>query len=156
LHAGRGIFREAAAGVTVYLAALPALVGAMLLTAFLIKLTGHTPSHPIAHQISTEPARVVSLFALASLFAPVTEEVMFRGVLYHHLRGRWGAIVSGVVVAFIFAVIHPQGWLGLPPLMVLALTFSAMREWRGSLVGPVVVHGLHNGAMLTISVLAMG
>ena len=76
---------------------------------------------------------------------------MFRGVLYRHLREASSGLrpavsvlLSGLVVSFLFAVIHPQGFLGLPPLMALALAFTLMREWRGTLLPPMIAHGINN------------
>jgi membrane protease YdiL (CAAX protease family) len=48
------------------------------------------------------------------------------------------------VVSFLFAVIHPQGFLAVPPLMSLALAFTLMREWRGTLLPPMIAHGINN------------
>ena len=54
---------------------------------------------------------------------PIVEEIMFRGVLYHLLREStrnwrvWSIVFSVAASGFVFAVIHPQGWLGVPVLM---------------------------------------
>ena len=50
----------------------------------------------------------------------------------------------------VIAVIHPQGWLGVPPLMGLALVFALAREWRGSLLPPMIAHGINNGVSMTL------
>jgi membrane protease YdiL (CAAX protease family) len=41
-------------------------------------------------------------------------------------------------------VIHPQGWAGVPAIMVLASTFSLLRMWRQSLIAPITAHALNN------------
>jgi membrane protease YdiL (CAAX protease family) len=56
--------------------------------------------------------------------------------------------------SFVFAVIHPQGILGVPMLMTLALGFTVARELRGSLVGAMAAHGLNNG-LVTIVALSL-
>jgi membrane protease YdiL (CAAX protease family) len=88
---------------------------------------------------------------------------MFRGVLYRHLRdgSRWlgtaaSVIFSGTVNAFIFAAIHPQGWIAIPALMSLAYAFIIMREWRGTLIPCMVIHGLSNGIVMTLVILVLG
>ena len=87
----------------------------------------------------------------ACVAAPIVEETMFRGVLYRHLRDltggwqRWISIGFACLLnALIFASIHPQGALGIPMLMTLAIGFSLVREWRDSLFGPILMHGLNN------------
>jgi membrane protease YdiL (CAAX protease family) len=94
---------------------------------------------------------VFGLYLLVSVFAPVMEETMFRGALFHHLRRRWGWAVSAPIVAFIFAVIHPQGWVAVPVLGSIALVLAALREWRGSLIAPMVAHACNNFIVLTLA-----
>jgi membrane protease YdiL (CAAX protease family) len=53
-------------------------------------------------------------------------------------------------------VIHPQGLEAVPILMALAFTFCLVREWRGSLVPAMIAHGISNGLVLTLLILAMG
>jgi membrane protease YdiL (CAAX protease family) len=83
-------------------------------------------------------------------------------VLYRHLRGatagagRTASIVlSGLVSAFIFAVIHPQGWVAIPALMSLALAFVILREWRGTLIPCMIVHGISNFLVMSMVILVL-
>jgi membrane protease YdiL (CAAX protease family) len=105
----------------------------------------------------------VQIFVLVSLLAPLVEETMFRGVLYRHLREAsiWlrpllSALLSATVVSFVFAVIHPQGLLGVPALMGLAYAFALAREWRDTLIPSMVAHGINNGVAFTLSILLAG
>ncbi len=88
---------------------------------------------------------------------------MFRGLLYRHLReastrfGRVaGVFFSAALTSFVFAVIHPQGLLGIPVLATLAFGFALMREWRGTLVPSMVAHAVHNGGTTLVLLLAAG
>jgi membrane protease YdiL (CAAX protease family) len=81
---------------------------------------------------------------------------MFRGALYHGVRVRLPFIVASLIVAFIFAVIHPQGLAAVPALMGIAIVLAALREWRGSIVAPVVAHAINNGVILILLVLLIG
>jgi membrane protease YdiL (CAAX protease family) len=122
------------------------------------------PSHPIVEYLMTGNwLSIIQIVVVASLLAPIVEETMFRGVLYRHLReasARLGVtmsvILSGTVVSFVFAVIHPQGWLAVPPLMALAFGFTLLREWRGTLIPSMVAHGINNGLLTVVLILAMG
>jgi membrane protease YdiL (CAAX protease family) len=100
---------------------------------------------------------------LASLGAPLIEETMFRGVLYRHLREASGRIArnasilaSATLASFVFAVVHPQGWMLIPALMALAFVFSLVREWRGTLIPSMVAHGVHNGVLVLIGFFVLG
>ena len=64
----------------------------------------------------------------------------------------WLVIVS-VALCVIFAAIHPQGGVGIPMLTTIALAFAALREWRGSIIAPMVCHACVNGVTVTMLVL---
>ena len=152
LHAGRGFFKEAACGAIGYVAGLPVLVVGTLITVAISKMTGADPTHPISRVIRPDPLVMALLFLLASVWAPITEELMFRGTLFAHLRERWGWWWSALVVSLVFAIIHPQGFAGIPVLMSIALMLAAIREWRGSIVGCMVAHALNNTVVLVMTV----
>ena len=79
-------------------------------------------------------------------------------VLYRYLRDvttPWGlapsVIFSTTLNGFLFAAVHPQGWVAIPALMALAYAFLLLREWRGTLIPAIIVHGMSNGlVMLTL------
>jgi len=177
LTLGRRPAVEPWCGVCCYGLALPLLGVGFLLTLLLLlverALGGNGevsfrpsggPSHPIVEVVARGDlfARLEVLF-LACVVAPLVEETMFRGVLYRHLREAtarcgpaWSFLLSATVVSFLFAVIHPQGLIAVPVLMALAYGFTIAREWRGSLVGSMVGHGLNNGLVMIVTMLAMG
>lgn len=99
----------------------------------------------------TESYVRIALFASAVLFAPLTEELMYRGVLFRATRplGVWVAIITTAVV---FTGVHvfgldPNNRMGsaaivLPPLFALALLLGWLTERTGRL-GPALF--LHSG-----------
>jgi membrane protease YdiL (CAAX protease family) len=173
LHLDGQPLRQVFCGPACYLCALPLLAAALLITLGLMfaqkhlglgdpTVPGAGPSHPILGQALRADLWVwVQLFLVACVAAPIVEEIMFRGVLYRHLREascRWGRVVSilfsTLVSSFIFAAIHPQGWLGVPVLMALAIAFALAREWRRSLLPAMIAHGMNNGVSLLLLILA--
>ena len=156
LYRGRGIFREILSGLAGYIAGVPILALAMLVTLLLTRFGGKQPTHPIINEVSTDFWNIVKLYLLASVWAPITEEMLFRGAFFHHLRRRHGWIVSAAIVSFIFAAIHPQGILGIPMLMTIAFILAAIREWRGSIIGSMTAHALNNTMTITVVILLMG
>ena len=114
---------------------------------------GQSISHPIQEYVADSDATVFLWIVLsACVAAPIVEETVFRGILYRHLRdltSHWRTTVtvafSAVINAFIFAAIHPQGVMLIPVLGSLAVGFSLMREWRGSLYPSMIMHAIHNG-----------
>jgi membrane protease YdiL (CAAX protease family) len=160
-------------GIACYLASMPLLLVGVLMSLELLNLYKRfvgedpfsvpiRPTHPITEMLLHSGWwEKVQIFVLAAVCAPIIEETMFRGVLYRHLRelgARWPRVLSvlfsSVAASFVFAVIHPQGFSGVPVLMVLALGFALARELRGSLVGAMAAHGLNN-ALVTLLTLSM-
>lgn len=158
LHAGRGVAREVLCGVAGYAAALPVLIAGVLITALLTVLWSlisgsepHPPHHAPADLISQgDTATLIALGSLVVLWAPLVEECVFRGALYRHFRGRLAGLPSGLLSAGIFAFMHGYGVLFTPPLIALGLVFAWLREWRGSLIAPIVAHMIQNSIAFTL------
>ncbi|MEM7229993.1 MAG: CPBP family intramembrane glutamic endopeptidase [Planctomycetota bacterium] len=179
LSFGRNPVMEVLSGLACYAMALPILavgLGIMLILVAIqaaftpaggegdIFVPTGGPAHPIILEIANGSisARVLILL-LAAVAAPVVEEIMFRGVLYRHLRDASRSfavvgsfIVSGLLSSFVFAIVHPQGWIAVPVLMALAMAFCLAREWRDSLIAPMVVHGTSNGIVMTMMIFLVG
>ena len=147
LHRGQGLWREMGAGVLGWLASLPLLVVGMIAASWIMRLTGEFPSHPIVEVFAGNGWAKLGALLLAVVWAPISEEIMFRGLLFPGLSA-WLRWLAGMLVgAFVFAVIHPQSWAGVPAIMVLACSFSFLRLWRQSLIAPMTAHALNNGLM---------
>lgn len=162
LHLGKRPYLEPLLGVATYLGAIPLVLVAAVGTAVVLSSEfgrGHQPQpHPVADEIlQTEGWGRLQIFFLACVCAPIVEEIVFRGLLYYHLReasARLGhgmsVVLSFLGVSFLFAIIHPQGLFGVPFLAALATAFTLTREWRGTLVPSIVAHAITNGVTLLI------
>ena len=173
---GAGVIKEMTFGIAGYAMMLPILVAGILMTLLLVVLqqigsgepdpfagTGGG-SHPIIVEIAEGGWRVqVLLLAFAVIVAPIVEETMFRGVLYRHLRSAKknlstiaSIVCSVLLTSFLFASIHPQGWIAIPALMGIAIGMNLMREWRGTLIPSMVVHGVSNGIVTSFMLVFLG
>jgi membrane protease YdiL (CAAX protease family) len=168
LTLGRLPWAEPAVGLAGYLVTLPMLAVGLAVTLVLMMFQGAIageqptfaptggPAHPIiVHMAGGAIWPKVTLLLLAAGAAPIVEETMFRGVLYRHLRdasaafGTGASILLSVVLnSFIFAAIHPQGLVAVPALMSLACGMALVREWRGTLIPSMVIHGVSNGLIM--------
>jgi membrane protease YdiL (CAAX protease family) len=151
-HTGCGWLKEAAAGIGGYLAGCPFMAIGLVMTVLLMKVAGAPAANPVFTLLR---GNVLATYALACVFAPVIEETMFRGVLFHHLRGHWSWFASAAAIAFIFAVIHPQGWVAIPILWAIAMVLAALREWRGSIIAPVTAHAFNNFVAITLALMVL-
>lgn len=158
LIAPRGVMREVGAGCLAYLASLPMLVAAGVLGVVLKAiqddlLKDHisptTGGNPVFEMVSQGGAlQLILLFTLATIWAPIVEETVFRGCLFRHMRSRVGFLIAAPASALAFGLMHQYEIVLLGPVLALGVMFAFMREWRGSLVGPIVMHALHNGTVL--------
>jgi membrane protease YdiL (CAAX protease family) len=160
-------FRELLIGLLSYCTALPFFVIGFVATALLMLLQKHLapdapdPSHPVQEAlVGADFATVIQIMVLGVVIAPISEEIMFRGVLFRNLRDttqrfRFVAsfLVSAVISSFVFSAIHPQGWVTIPVLMGLAFGFCVAREWRGSLMASMIAHATTNFVTLSLNVL---
>ena len=163
---GDGLLKEIGWGIAGYAAILPIMalgVVASMALGGVMEALGPAPvegappdvtSHPSAHMVAFGGwwTRLINLF-LAAAFAPFFEELLFRGALFGYLRTKRAFFGAAFLMAFIFAVLHPQGIEAVPVLMALAIGFAWLRHWRGSLVAPMTAHAIHNGAIMTLLIL---
>ena len=89
--------------------------------------------------------------AVLGLLAPVAEELVFRGLLYGWLAGRWSNLVAFILSSLAFAAAHTEP---LHILMVLPLGFwFGWLRWRtGSLVTTIVAHIINNTIAVSAAV----
>lgn len=168
LTRGRGVLREIGAGLFGYLACVPIMAVGMIATIVLLVVymmlaqalgweaqETSTAPHPILEWVAGgSTAARLGVLLLAAGVAPLFEEIMFRGALFSGASKRLGVGPAMLIMAFIFAVIHPQGWLAVPALMSIAVSFALLRMWRGGcLIAPITAHALHNGAIVGVLLL---
>ena len=92
------------------------------------------------------------VFALV-IVAPIYEELVFRGLLWQAISEqfieRQGAVIASIVTSLIFAIIHLQyGLYEISTIVVLALIFCYARYKSGSLLLPIMLHMINNGAAM--------
>lgn len=91
-------------------------------------------------------------YATLGVLAPLCEESLFRGFLYTNLRKRFGAGVSLLVSASLFAVAHLDPG-AIVQLLCLGLVFAYVFEQTRSIVPSMIAHGLWNSGSFTLMLL---
>lgn len=140
-------------GVAAYLMAVPYLLIYAAIYYAWLQWTGRDPT----------PQDVVVLFqdmeygflyfylgGLAILVAPVSEELLFRGLLLPLLARRLGVGAAVVGSSLVFALVHfhvPS----LVPLFVFSVALSLAYIHTRSILTPIVMHGLFNAVSLWTS-----
>lgn len=77
------------------------------------------------------------------LVAPVVEELLFRGIFYTALRRYARRALALWGVSMLFAAIH-QSDVTFVPLTFLAVMLTLLYEETGTLLAPIMVHGIFN------------
>jgi len=78
--------------------------------------------------------------------APVAEELLFRGFLYHGwAASRIGPTGAIVLTSAAWMIIHTQkNWLGLTYIFGVGLLYGSIRRWSGSTATTVILHCINN------------
>lgn len=87
---------------------------------------------------------VIFIVAVATLVAPVCEEVFFRGFLQSALRSRIPVFAAALVQSSIFAALHTFGVVHGVAVFFLGLVLTFVFEWRKTLLAPILVHAGNN------------
>lgn len=97
------------------------------------------------------------------LFAPLAEEVLFRGLIFTSLRTR-NRVLAYIVTIVVFSAIHVLGYIGTESALSLFLSFIQYfpasfaliwaMEFGGSIWASIGVHTLANGFTMMLMLLA--
>jgi hypothetical protein len=124
----------------------------------LVRLTGAEVPEVQAElrRLALDADTAPMLFLSAVILAPLAEELFFRGMLFQSLRSGLGAPAGMVLSAAAFSAAHAEGTVLATTLVIatifpLGLLLAWLLHRRGTLVVPVVVHGVFN----LLGVLAM-
>ena len=102
----------------------------------------------------TERAAIYWLLAFGVTLAPLVEELFFRGFLYPALAWRAGMLISVLITAAAFALIHaPQlahAWAPLLILFVVGIAFTLARALARSVAASLLMHVAYNGTLFSM------
>ena len=98
------------------------------------------------------------IFALKALelvcFAPLIEELLFRGFLNNLLRGKVNTFVRMSIVSILFAAIHMpyyiQNWIQFIAYFIGSIILLLVYERRRSLFDAILLHSLYNGLLVIL------
>lgn len=147
--AGSAVIKQA---LLRWLALLPLLWFAAFTWQVVLKAMGQAPSLQEALRLFIESQnrwQRAGLLVFAVILAPIAEEILFRGILLPLLVRRTGAMAGLLLTAAAFAALH--GNLGtLVPLALISIALSLAYARTGTLLVPMVMHALFNGANLAL------
>lgn len=92
---------------------------------------------------SNNPLQLIVIFVALVLLPPISEEVLFRGLLYRSFRKPFGKVLGAVVVSLLFGVAHGQ-WNVAADTFVLSLVLIYLLEKSNSLWPAIALHFFKN------------
>jgi uncharacterized protein len=152
-----GLMRDVLWGVAGYAVALP-LLGLGAIVGMAVKRllpNAPTPPNQAVPMLLYSPSALglLAVIVLATVMAPVFEEMFFRGALFRALRSRLGVWPGILLSASAFALLHPLP-AGFFPIFALGSVFAILVQARDSLIPAMVAHALNNGVLLVLLALA--
>lgn len=126
-------------------------VGALLVSVAVSQL-GEPEGVKQALDVARTPSLLVASLAVMALLAPLVEEVVFRGLLYGWVAGRWGTTVAWLVSSILFAAAHVEPAHALL-VLPLGLWFGWLRRRTDSLWPSLVAHMVNNGLAVAAAAL---
>ena len=100
----------------------------------------------------TDVAVLVGYAVVATVFAPLGEEVLFRALLYGGLRERMPYGVAAVVAGSVFGLVHLDAPVqGILLLCVFGIALCLLYQATGSLIPCLGLHALHNALTFSIT-----
>jgi membrane protease YdiL (CAAX protease family) len=147
-----GLKRILITGVVTFIVALPILQATTLLWEGLLRLFGIPAEKQDLIRMFAEAKStgfLAALTLLATVIAPVGEELVFRAGVFRMLCNRAPRFLALSIPAIVFASLHVnwstgEGFASLAPLVVLAILFSLAYERTGNIGTVIVAHALFN------------
>jgi hypothetical protein len=99
------------------------------------------------------PSIVIAVLAVVMIagFAPIAEELFFRGFVFAGLRSRWSLWPAAITSGLIFGAVHaPTGITTVVPLATLGVALCWLYNRTGSLWPCVIAHMINNGLALAL------
>ncbi len=149
-----GAFRS---GLMAFLAALPLVaLTAWVWTAILRAAGVNTRQQELVDMLTRtdSPMLVASMTALAIVFAPIVEELIFRAGVFRYLRSRIPGIPAYLVSAIFFSALHANA-AAFVPLVVFGMVLAFVYERTGRLSICIFAHALFNLHTLAILLVSL-
>lgn len=108
-------------------------------------------------QFFVRPVDAYAFTFLAVGFAPLMEELFFRGFMYPVLARRLGIITSVVLTAMTFALIHAPEYHAWGPVLIVFLVgivLTSVRAKLKSVGASFIVHSIYNGVPIFAALIA--
>jgi membrane protease YdiL (CAAX protease family) len=125
--------------------------GIVLLVFISLQVMGIDPLPLIQTHLPLNTGDLILFFLVGGIISPVTEELLFRGVVYGFLR-RWGVAPAVMISSLAFFLAH-MDFTGFFVIQITGgILFALTYEVEKNLMVPITLHMLGNLAIFSISI----
>jgi uncharacterized protein len=122
-----------------------ATIAYLIFAAAYAGIFGVPEQEDIAEGFGTLPVQILLIVIAAS----ISEELLFRGLIFGGLRTHMPRIAAALVAGLIFGALHAlTGLSAVPPLVVFGVILCLLYEKTGSIVPGIILHMLNNSVAL--------
>ncbi|MBP2622855.1 CPBP family intramembrane glutamic endopeptidase [Streptococcus oricebi] len=91
------------------------------------------------------PAFIIFFVLTIGVFAPILEELTFRGLPQtFFIKGKASKIIGAILTSLVFGILHTSKLIELPVYFLLGLLFYLSFQRRGNIKDSIAVHILNN------------
>jgi membrane protease YdiL (CAAX protease family) len=113
---------------------------------------------PLAQMASTPGPVQITWLVIALVFAPITEEPLFRGILYGGYRRSFGPVAAALLTTSIFFLLHITEMMYFWPSAIGITSLALVALWlrlRSAAIGPAIAaHFAYNGVLGVLAVIS--
>ena len=114
-----------------------------------IILEGFAPQENVQKLQSGNYSNIGIIILTACIIAPITEELIFRGMIYPLLKKKIGVFWGGSLSSIVFSVIH-YNVLSFAVLFIFSCCLTYIYEKYNNLLIPIISHSTFNGIMIIL------
>ncbi len=118
-----------------------------------ILLEGFAPQENVRKLQSGNYSNIGIIILTACIIAPITEELIFRGMIYPLLKKEIGVFWGCAISSLVFSIIH-YNVLSFAVLFVFSCCLTYIYEKHNTLLVPIICHSTFNGIMIILILLS--
>ena len=133
---------------------LPVIWGVNALSLGVFEFFGWPVRNPVLQQMFQRGSWMsVGMVAFtAIILAPVTEEVIFRRIIFTAISSKAGNLAGIAVTSLLFALVHDCS-AQMPALFLLGVAMQLLYLERKGLAAPIMMHGCNNALAVGLMIL---
>lgn len=116
------------------------------------KLHSQEITNEILSHLNHSSIRLTLILLTVIVLAPISEELIFRGLFQNYLKTRTSRIKSILISSFVFSLTHIENSLGslifVPTIFCLSLFLGFIYEKEKHIVAPIILHSLYNATQI--------